>query len=89
MHDMKLRHLFTEHPEAVGETYFEHQRCAFAFGATMLAAGAACLLHGLVPALFRTTGSSTVKRLHERMVVNRTGRHDSSDAPQVAPMTGS
>jgi hypothetical protein len=70
---MKVWRMFTKHPDSVGETYFEHQRHAFAFSATLLAAGAACLLHGLVPALFCTTGSRTVKRLYERMVVNRAG----------------
>jgi hypothetical protein len=37
---MNLRRMFTEHPDTVGETYFQHQRHAFAFGATMVAAGA-------------------------------------------------
>jgi hypothetical protein len=68
---VKLRRMFTEHPETVGETYLQHQRHAFSFGATLVAAGIACLLHGLMPTLFCTTGSRTVKRLHDRMVVNR------------------
>jgi len=62
---------FTEHPESVGETYFEHMGVATRFGAAMLAGGFACLLHGLFPFLFTTTGSSTIRRLHERMVVSR------------------
>jgi hypothetical protein len=68
---MSVRQLFTQHPHSIGESYFEHQEQAFAFGAAMLRAGIACLLHGLVPALFTTTGSRTVSRLHERMVINR------------------
>jgi hypothetical protein len=81
---MKLWRMFTEHPDTVGETYFQHQRHAFAFGATLVAAGAACLLHGLVPALFCTTGSRAVKRLHERMVVNRNGHTDARDSGATA-----
>jgi hypothetical protein len=37
----------------------------------MIIAGCACLLHGLFPFLFVTTGSSTVKHLHERMITHR------------------
>ncbi len=62
---------FTEHPRAVGETYLEHLRSAARFSAAMIAGGLACLLHGIFPFLFTTTGSSTIRRLHERMVVNR------------------
>lgn len=68
---MILENLFIDHPESVGETYLEHQRHAAAFGITMVTAGIACLLHALVPALFVTTGSRAIKRLHDRMVVNR------------------
>ena len=59
--------IFTEHPRAVGETYFEHQRVAFGFAFTLLGAGLAAAVHGLVPSLFETTGSRTVARLHDRM----------------------
>jgi len=66
-----LNRVFLEHPRSVGETYLEHQRSAFFFAASMLLAGIACFIHGLVPVLFRQTGSNAVSRLHERMVLNR------------------
>lgn len=62
---------FTEHPASVGETYWEHMRSAAGFGASMLTGGVACLIHGLLPFLFLRTGSTTVSRLHQRMVVTR------------------
>lgn len=62
---------FTEHPASVGETYGEHFRYASSFGGAMLLGGAACILHGLLPFLFTRTGSSTVLRLHERIMANR------------------
>lgn len=59
--------LFAAHPRSVGESYLAHARTAMGFGATMIVGGAACMIHGLVPALFKTTGSDTVRRLHARM----------------------
>ena len=67
-----LKRIFLDHPTAVDETYFEHLRTASSFGFTMVLAGTACLLHGLIPTLFTRTGSTVILRLHERMVVART-----------------
>lgn len=66
-----FKKLFVEHPESVGESYFEHMRMAFGFGFTMMAAAIACIIHGLIPGLFKTTGRKTVICLHDRLVTNR------------------
>jgi hypothetical protein len=66
-----MNKLFTEHPESVGESYVEHMGVAFGFGARMLVAGLACLVHGLLPFLFVKTGSRTITILHDRMVAHR------------------
>ena len=63
--------LFTAHPQEVGETYAEHFVVASSFGVPMVLAGLACLLHGFFPFLFEKTGSNLVKKLYDRMVVNR------------------
>lgn len=70
-----LDRLFTEHPRSVGETYFEHMGSAFSFGWRMVAAGIACLLHGLFPFLFVKTGSAAVHHLHQRMITHRSRHH--------------
>ena len=62
---------FIDHPASVGETYGEHLVAASGFGLSMILGGLACLVHGLLPFLFLRTGSSTISRLHERMVINR------------------
>lgn len=64
---------FTRHPASVGETYRQHLRHASGFGLAMLAGGLACLVHGIFPFLCKRTGSQTIARLHERMIVNRAG----------------
>jgi hypothetical protein len=63
--------IFTRHPRSVGESYFEHMASAAAFGSRMIVAGCACLLHGLFPFLFVTTGSQTVRHLHDKMITHR------------------
>lgn len=63
--------LFTSHPASVGETYGEHFGSASYFGLRMIGAGILCLIHGVLPFLFTTTGSRTIIELHDRMVANR------------------
>jgi hypothetical protein len=71
MHRMNLSRAFTEHPASVGESYSRHCVCAFGFGARMVVAGIACMIHALLPFLFVRTGSRTIAELHERMITNR------------------
>jgi len=75
-----LARWFIEHPRSVGETYVEHLRVAASFGTCMIVGGLACLIHGLLPSLFRTRGSQTVASLHERMVVSRARRSSIASA---------
>lgn len=77
---MKSRtNIFTDHPAAVGETYLEHLIAAFGFGLSMVTAGLACFVHGLVPALFVRTGSTAIQSLHERMVLKRHAKPTSEE----------
>jgi hypothetical protein len=59
--------LFTEHPTTVGETYGQHWRFASGTGLTLIGAGCACLIHGLLPFLCVTTGSRTIRSLAARL----------------------
>ena len=63
--------LFTQHPASIGETYTEHLLHAGGFAFWMIVGGIACLLHALLPFAFVTTGSGVIRKLHDRMVVNR------------------
>ncbi len=65
-----LHALFLKHPRALGLSYGEHRRRAFRVAGTMIVAGGCCAAHALVPALFETTASSAIARLHERMAGN-------------------
>ncbi|WP_017932276.1 DUF6356 family protein [Robiginitomaculum antarcticum] len=65
---------FTEHPQSVGENYFQHMASSFSFAGRMFLAGAGCLLHGIFPFLCVKTGSKTVTTLHHKMVTHRDRR---------------
>ena len=63
--------LFTNHPASVGETYRQHAAHALKFGWAMLLGSLACFVHAALPWFCTSTGSKTVVRLHNRMVINR------------------
>ncbi len=66
--------LFVDHPQSVGESYFQHLRHAAGFSLQMIWGGLACLVHAILPFLFVKTGSDVIARLHETMVLNRRAR---------------
>jgi hypothetical protein len=66
-----FRKLFIDHPQSVGETYFEHQAAALSYAGPLLVAGLAATVHAIIPGLCQKTGSKTIIRLHQRL----TGGH--------------
>ena len=72
-----LQKVFLAHPASVEEGYWEHFGVANRFGWRLLTAGLACIIHGLLPCLFVTTGSQQVRSLYDEMVTNRI-RHSKS-----------
>jgi uncharacterized protein DUF6356 len=65
------------HLAQVGETYWEHMAFALAVGSMLAAAGLACMLHALLPAVCRDTASGTIGCLH-RVVEDRTTLDDAT-----------
>jgi len=64
---------FTRHLDDVDETYFEHLQHALSFALAMLWGAGCCVVHAFLPFLCEQSGSRTISRLHDRMVVNRIG----------------
>lgn len=62
-----VRRLFVEHPASVEESYFEHMRFAGRFSAKLCMAGAAALIHALIPGLFEKTAGNIICQLHHRI----------------------
>jgi hypothetical protein len=73
-----LGKLFLDHPADVGENYGEHMRHASGYGFAMIGGGIACLVHALVPALFKTRGSETIARLNQKLVRSRGAKRDAT-----------
>ena len=63
--------LFCKHPHLVGETYLQHASAALVFGATMIVAGVACVVHALIPRFFERTASEVVAKLYRQMTARR------------------
>jgi hypothetical protein len=52
-----MSNIFTQHPNSMNETYFQHLKFALGFGLKMHMGGLACIIHALFPFLFQKTGS--------------------------------
>ena len=63
----KIYKLFTEHPNSVNETYFQHMRCALSFHFTLLRLSFCALVHAIFPFLCETTASDGIKKLNDCM----------------------
>ena len=61
----------TRHIDSVNESYFRHMFLAMGFAITMALGAVACLVHAFLPFLFEKTGSNCIRKLHDRMVINR------------------
>jgi hypothetical protein len=78
-----ISRIFTDHPASVNETYLQHLVGAMHFGVAMIAAGIACIIHGLLPIAFVSRGSDTICSLYQRMVTNRRRASD-HDCARIA-----
>ena len=66
-----LAKLFTAHPKAAGETYFQHMIFALRFSSRLFRAAFAAFLHGFVPGLCETTASQTVLAMNDELRTRR------------------
>jgi hypothetical protein len=65
--------LFHDHPRSLGMSWAGHGVGALRIGAKMIGAGAACIVHAVVPALFTETAGRTVVDLHDHMTKRKAG----------------
>ena len=73
--------IFTEHPRSLGMTWASHGGGAVKIGAELIGAGAACMIHAVVPGWFTETAGRTVVRLHDHMVKRKAGAQNPNAWP--------
>ncbi|MCG8412937.1 MAG: DUF6356 family protein [Pseudomonadales bacterium] len=62
---------FSAHLEQVNESYLQHMGHALSFAFNLGVGCLVCLVHAFLPFLFEKQGSDIVRRMHDRMVINR------------------
>jgi hypothetical protein len=61
MSQANLSKLFTQHPEAVGESYGEHFGVAMRYSGRLFAASFCAFVHAFLPFLFEKTASTMIR----------------------------
>ena len=56
-----------EHLDSVNETYTLHFKEAFKISCLMIVGGFQAILHAICPAIFETSASDKIKKLHEKI----------------------
>ena len=56
-----------EHLDLVNETYIQHLKVAFNVSSLMIAGGFQAIIHAICPAIFQTSASDKIKKLHEKI----------------------
>jgi len=73
--------LFVDHPRSLGMSWGEHGIGAVAIGATLLGAGAACLVHAIVPGWYTQTAGKTVARIYDHIQARKAAAPDPENWP--------
>ena len=63
-----LSSIFLKHPEEKKMSYVEHLKHALALGLETLTCSIIFIVHGIIPALFETTGSTMIKNLNQKLI---------------------
>lgn len=73
--------LFLEHPRSLGMSWAGHGIGAVAIGARLVGAGAACLVHAVVPGFFTQTAGKTISQMYDHMARRKAGAANPENWP--------
>ena len=73
--------LFVKHPRSLGMSWWSHGVGAVRIAGQLIAAGAACLIHAIVPGWFTETAGRTVVRLYDTIQRRKAGAANPNDWP--------
>ena len=65
--------LFTDHPRTLGMSWVGHGLGAAKIGVVLIGAGAACVIHAIVPGWFTQTAGKTVTGIYDEMQRRKAG----------------
>lgn len=77
-----VANLFTEHPRSLDMSWAAHGFGAAKIGVKLIGAGAACLVHAIVPGWFTQTAGRTVTDIYDQMTQRRAGAANPNDWPE-------
>ena len=61
---LRMRNIFTKHPNSVGETYLQHLVKGLSFSIKLIFISLKAFIHAIVPCLFEHSTSDRVAELH-------------------------
>lgn len=76
-----IERLFVDHPRSLGMSWAKHGIGAAGIGLTLVAAGAACLVHAIVPGWFTETAGRTVTGMYDHMMRRKAGAANPENWP--------
>jgi len=62
-----MKNIFKDHPNKVGETYFEHFLKAFGFGIKLMLISIRVFIHAIFPWCFEHSTSDRIKKLNDTL----------------------
>ena len=60
-----MKNIFKDHPNKVGETYFEHFLKSFGFGIKLMLISLRVFIHAIFPWCFEHSTSDRIKKLND------------------------
>lgn len=76
-----VRRMFVDHPRSLGMSWAGHGLGAAKIGAELIGAGAACLVHAVVPGWFTQTAGKTITNMYEHMMQRKAGAANPENWP--------
>jgi hypothetical protein len=73
--------MFLEHPRSLGMSWAAHGLGAAKIGAELMGAGAACLIHAIVPGWFTQTAGKTITHMYDHMTRRKAGAANPENWP--------
>lgn len=73
--------MFVDHPRSLGMSWASHGWGAAKIGVELIGAGAACLVHAIVPGWFTQTAGKTITGMYDHMMQRKAGASNPDNWP--------